>query len=297
MIKRYEIFKRSKTQLGIILKVYISKRSMWKSGRNVGHAPKVLNATNKSPVQATATTFPSNADKIEEELDANRKLPTGIDFYNNATDQTSTGGHGSFSQSNSGMLGTQSPSTRTVLTPDNISSVPHTQVRDYASVHGGKYKFPPDPIIVSNDSLPQANGDQSGYHKVAVVSVCSNPECATTNCATETNLETGDTQPNPCGEPKEYHQKPPENHEYIVHELSGTLTHTVPSNMTSVRVDDFVDIKGNSTHQDLAVEKGTIPIDPDNFKQNEALTEYLQTDPRTNVVLNNMPPDSVLNEK
>jgi len=244
---------------------------------------------------------PANRDVVVGEV--NRILTSKNQTMANPTVQEehqtspSSGGRVSLPQSNSGISGTQSSRSRTTLNTENSQSVPHTTTRGYASVHGGKYKFPPDPIIASNDSLPKAEGDQSGYHKVVVVSVCNKPECATTNCATETNLNTGDTQPNPCGEPKEYHQRPPEDHEYIVHELGGTLTHTVPTNMTGVRIDNSVDMKGDGTHQDLAVEKGTRPIDPDKFKQNEDLTLYLQTDSHTNVILNNMPPDSVLNEK
>jgi hypothetical protein len=168
--------------------------------------------------------------------------------------------------------------------------------RGMASVHGGQYNFPADPVVASNDAMPVQQGDHSGYHQVVAVAVCSKKGCKDQNCATETNLSTGDNQPNPCGESVQYHQKPIEEHLTIVHELAGILTHKTPPTMSGIIVDSQKDTSNKNKPQELGMDPGTTPIDPTEFRENSGTSIYLQDDGRTQIIIKAMSSDSVLNQ-
>jgi hypothetical protein len=232
-------------------------------------------------VEANSTTGKAPENNVNIPNTETTPMPTG--FSGNSTSSAGTG-----------LFGNNNTITRTPLNVENTKLVPHTDIRGMAAYHGGTYAFPPDRVMASNDNLPVAQGDHSGYHDVAVVTGCPKPGCVDQNCATETQLSTGTHQPNPCGESAEYHQEPIKEHPLLVHEVAGIITSKTPANMVCVPV-DTVNIAGKNKSQEVAVEAGTMPVDPAEFTENPKATAYLQNDKRTETLLNNLPPDSSLN--
>lgn len=172
--------------------------------------------------------------------------------------------------------------------------------RSYAAAHGGTLKIPQNPTIpkiktgqptASSDSTEPISSDTTGKHKVGVLSVCNKRECKTTNCAE------GTEETNPCKVSGEMHQQPiaenilPKN---IVHELNGAITHKIPkgSEGSYLSPDDF---NGKPEPQYIMKEKGVVPINPQDFKESEKLTLYLQGDSITKRMADNAANDSVLN--
>jgi len=274
------------TYLIVPIKLTISKRFMWSRNRgNIGHANKVLNATNKPPVQATATTFPSNVNKVEEELEANRKLPTGIDFSNNATDQTSTRGYGSSSQNNSGPLGTHNPNHRTTLNTENSRSVPHTTTRGYASVHGGKYTEPlPKVVPTLKPTLQEETHTETSVHKVIGIVRCKSNDCLKVDCA---NNET-----NPCDIPPETHQKEFSQEELDKHKLVlQSAGNTTTSNSTKlpdkqvIVIDPYINYSDQKKPQHGVIEQATVPLDAAKYSEEARITYYFQNPDRSAKIL------------
>jgi hypothetical protein len=182
------------------------------------------------------------------------------------------------------------PKSKSVLSTTTSPS------RGMASMHVGKFRpnrAPrlKDPVTVSNDTTPPIMGDQSGEHKVVVAAVCSKQGCATTNCAT------GTAKTNPCGEPAEYHQKPIEEHPFIVHEYVGTFTHHKPPHLEVQEVDPIVDCSGDARSQSITKEVGLTPVNPTAFHEKQDKTLYAQNDDRTEALIKAMPVDSILNQK
>lgn len=84
-------------------------------------------------------------------------------------------------------------------TPLRINPTTHlrnTHARGMVSVHGGKLKLSAPSIKdprTASEHTPMIQSDLSGFHKLAVVQLCSKSECKTTNCA-------GNGHQNPCND-------------------------------------------------------------------------------------------------
>jgi len=170
--------------------------------------------------------------------------------------------------------------------------------RTMTSVHVGNYKKPHNisKVCASHDKPTPINSDIHGGHKIAAVVSCSSAECKDYNCAVTSE------EINPCKIPPEIHQGPmkefvPQREDLVI-EAAGALTHKIPSNKPGVPscTEDFHHNKTNGP-QLLVTETGVIPIDPSQFKENQETTRYIQDSSITEIVINNLSPESVLQVK
>lgn len=127
------------------IKITLIYRSMGKAKvPQVGHANKILDATNKSSVQPTATTLPAKVDKAEAELEANRTLPTGIDFFR---DKYSTETSSNSSTKQADTESTSSTSTTQAEAYEN--TMPR---REYGSTSGSSTTINTGPLLGANSN-------------------------------------------------------------------------------------------------------------------------------------------------
>jgi hypothetical protein len=150
------------------------------------------------------------------------------------------------------MKKSNSVASQTNLLTYRNSTQNSTQVlrRHYASAHGGKLRPAAPKSILTDTGLKPLDSDTTGFHKVGILSVCSNPACKNANCANPINV-------NPCGVSHINHQRVTSLPSFIRHEFVGAITHRIPpyakGNFLS-----HLDIHNNSSPQFIIKEEGTL---------------------------------------
>ena len=161
-----------------------------------------------------------------------------------------------------------------------ISNVVRASVPNQRSfkVMGGQFKKPPASIIPStmNNDPEQIQSDISGFHKVTVVKTCPENQCHNRQCDS-------------------VHKEicPHKNDSAYVSELGGALTHKIPHNKEGVSLDTH-DANGDKKPQFLVKEKTTVPVNPENFKENAKMTDFVQREDIANKIKNSMPANSAI---
>lgn len=107
-----------------------------------------------------------------------------------------------------------------------------------------------------------------------------------------TQLSTGQSRPNLCGETTQYHQQAPAPHPNITYEVAGNTTSKIPSNKNGITIDTQVQMNGAKKPQELVTEQNTVLISATAIKGDSKATAYLQRDDRTEAVLKAMASDS-----